>query len=113
MTKQLVMDALPVPMKDEHTEFTVQLKEPGVVRSVAWTLQQKLVMTREGAGFDEVLAMFVEFSPDGPLRNRRFVVIPNGQGVNIPDGHRLEHVGTAVSGNTARVAHVFEIKAAS
>jgi hypothetical protein len=113
MTKALIIDALPVPMKEGHSEFTVQLKDPGAVRSVNWVLQKKLVMGRDGAGFDELLTMFVEFSPDGPMRNRRFVVLPTGQGVNIPDGHRLEHVGSAASGNTGRIAHVYEIKPVS
>lgn len=93
--KALTIDALPVPLKEGHTEFTVQLKEPGIVRSVNWCLQKKLVMSRDGAGFDEVLSMFIEFAPNGPLRTRRFVVLPTGEGVNIPDGHRLVHVGTA------------------
>lgn len=80
----------------------------------AWCLERRLVMSTRGEPqFDEVLTLFVETSPNGPKRNRRFLIIPTGHAVGVPDGHALTFLGTAVSSSTGRVAHVFEVKAVS
>lgn len=112
-SKTLIVGALPVRLAEGQNELAVQINEPGVVRSVAYCLEKRLVMTRGQAQFDEVLTLFVEFRPDGPRRNRRFVVAATGQSLAAPDGYALAHVGTAVSTNTGQVAHVYEVKQVS
>jgi hypothetical protein len=109
MTKAISIGALPVP--EGGHEFTVQIREPGLVHSVAWVLEPKLVLERGQPNFNEVLTLFIETAPEAPLRNRRFVVLETGQKMTVKDGHALKFIGTAASGNTARVAHVFEVKA--
>lgn len=109
-TKTVSIGALPVRLPEGQRELTVQLNDPGIVRSVAWALEQRLVMTRGDAQFSEVLTLFVEFSPTGPKRNRRFLVLATAEQVGVPDGHVLEFVGSAVSTNSGAVAHVYEVK---
>lgn len=109
-TRQITIDAMPVRLSEDSHEFTVQLRDPGIIRCVGWTLEQRLVMTRGEPELDEVLAMFIEFAPNGPMRNRRFVVMATGQLLGVPDGKALAFVGTAISGRTGRIAHVFEIR---
>ncbi len=113
MSKAVAIGAIPLRLPEGKHEIEFQLNDPGVVRSVAWCLERRLVMVRGDAQFDEVLTMFVEYSPTGPKRNRRFVVLPTGQALGVPDGHALTFLGSAISGNTGAVAHVFELRAVS
>jgi hypothetical protein len=111
--KTVAIGAIPLRLPEGQHEIEFAINDPGAVRSVAWCLERRLVMTRGEAQFDELLTLFVEIAPNGPKRNRRFAVYPTGQVVNVPDGYALAHVGTAASMNTGRVAHVFEVKAVS
>lgn len=106
----VAIGAIPIREKADGHEYVFQYPNPGIVRSVAWVLEKRLVMTAGQAGFDEVLTLFVEFSPNAPKRNHRFLVMPTQQEFSVPDGYKLRHAGTAVSSNTGRVAHVFEIE---
>lgn len=112
--KSVVIGALPLRMAEGQHEIGFAINDPGIVRSVAWCLEKRLVMSTRGEPqFDEVLTLFVEITPNGPKRNRRFVVIPTGQVLGVPDGRALAYLGTAVSTNTGAVAHVFEVKPVS
>lgn len=111
--RQVAIGAIPLRLPEGKHEIEFQLNDPGIVRAVAWCPEKRLVMTRGDAQFDEVLTMFVEYSPTGPKRNRRFVVIPTGQAIGVPEGHVLACLGSAISGNTGAAAHVFEVKACS
>ncbi len=111
--KRVAMGAVPLRLAEDQRELAFQLNDPGVVRSVAWVLEKRLVMTAGAPSFDEVLTAFVEYSPNGPKRNRRFLVLETGPIIGVPDGATLVYIGTAVSGNTGRVAHLYEIKAVS
>lgn len=99
-----------VPLDEGKREFTVQFAEPGIVRGVAWTTEQRLVVARGEPAFAEVLTMFVEFTPGAPMRNRRFRVMVTGDTVNVPEGYELEFVGTATSARTGAVAHLYEVR---
>lgn len=112
MSKTVAIGAMPVHLAEGKHEFEVQLRDPGHVRACAFTLQKRLVLTRGEAQFDEILTMFVEINENGPMRRRRFVVTATGAQLGVPDGQVLVFAGTAVSGNTGQVAHVFEVKAA-
>ena len=112
-SKSFMVGAVPLRMSEGEHEIAFQINDPGIVRSVAWCLEQRLVVARGQAQFDEVLTLFVETTPNGPRRNRRFVVLPTGKQISSPDGHALTFLGTATSGNTGQVAHVYEIKAVS
>jgi hypothetical protein len=101
--------ALRVSLPEGKHEFAVQLAEPGVVRSVAWMPEQRLVMTRGEPDFGEILTLFVEFTPGAPMRTRRFLVL-GGQPMNVPDGFELAFAGAAVSPRTGAVAHVYEVR---
>ena len=111
--KIITVVAVPVRLEEGQHEIEFQINDPGMVRSVAWCLEKRLVMTRGDAQFSEVLTLFVELSPSGPKRNRRFLVMATAQQMGVPDGRALVFVGTAVSTNTGAVAHVYEIKAVS
>lgn len=113
MSTTVTIVAIPVRQPDGQHEFTGQLEEPGIVRSVAWCLEKRLVMARGGAQFDEILTLFAEVTPGAPKRNRRFLAMPTGKRIGVPDGYVLDFVGTAASGNTGQVAHVYEVKAVS
>jgi hypothetical protein len=112
-SKVVAVTALPINLPEGQSELVVQINEPGIVRSVTWCLEKRLVMTRGNAQFDEVLTMFIEVSPTGPRRTRRFAVLPTDKKMSVPDGYALEYLGTAASGNTGQVAHLYEVKAVS
>jgi hypothetical protein len=101
---------MPVQLSEGVKEFTVQLREPGLVRGAGFALEQRLVMQQGQAAFNEVLTLFVEFDPNGAMVTHRFAVIPSGVPLSVDNRFHLEHVGTAVSTNTGQVAHVYEIK---
>lgn len=109
--RHISIGAIPLKLPEGQHEVTFSINDPGVVRSVAWCLEKRLVMVRGEAQFDEVLTMFIEYSPTGPKRNRRFLVMATGQDLGVPEGYRLAFVGTAVSQNTGQIAHVYEVKA--
>jgi hypothetical protein len=109
MTKTASIQAMPVKLADDQHELAVQIREPGVVRSVGFALERRLVMAQGQPQFNEVLTMFLETSMDGPLRNRRFAVLATGQSVSCKDGHKLTFIGTAISSNTGRIAHIYEV----
>jgi len=111
--KVVAVGALPLRLPEGTQEIAFSINDPGVVRKAAWALERRLVMTRGEAQFDEVLTLFVEFSPNGPKRNRRFVVVASGEPLSVPDGYTLSYVDTAVSANTGQIAHVYEIRAVS
>lgn len=103
--------AIPVHLPEGGHEVEYTIADPGVVRAVAWTLKQRLIMARGEPQFEEQLTLFIEFSPGAPQRRRRFVVIATGQDLGVPDNHRLLFVGSAVSNQTGQVAHVYEVRA--
>ena len=104
---------MPVELADDQIEMSAAINDPGVVRSVAWCPKPKLVLRHGQPEFDEVLTIFVEVSPNGPRRNRRFLIIPTGKTINVPDGTEVLFIGTALSAHSPRVAHVYEVKALS
>lgn len=113
-SRTVAVGALPIRLAEGQREVAFSLNDPGLIRAVAYVLEKRLVMSTRGeAQFDEVLTLFVEYSPTQPQRNRRFVVMATGETLGVPDGHVLSFVGSAISGNTGRVAHVYEIKAVS
>jgi hypothetical protein len=109
MTKTASIQAMPVQLADGQHELAVQIRDPGIVRSVGFALERRLVMAQGQPQFNEVLTMFLETSMEGPLRNRRFAVLATGQSVSCKDGHKLTFIGTAISSNTGRIAHVYEV----
>lgn len=113
MTRAVCIGALPIRLPEDKHEIEFTIADPGIVRAVAFCLEQRLVMTSGAPSFNEVLTLFVEFSPNAPQRKRRFLLMETGRTVSVPDGHALAFVGSAVSGNTGHVAHVYEIKAVS
>jgi hypothetical protein len=109
--RHVAIGAIPIKLPEGKHEVTFSINDPGVVRSVAWCLEKRLIMARGEAQFDEVLTLFVEYAPTGPKRNRRFVVMATGEDLGVPEGFALSFVGSAISSNTGQVAHVFELKA--
>lgn len=92
------------------TEREYAIAGPGEVRSVAFVPRERLVMARGEPAFDEVLTLFVETDSGQPQRRRRFVIVPTGAVINVPDGRALVFLGTAISPMTRATAHVFELK---
>lgn len=110
--RKAAIGAIPVDLARDKalTEVEYAIAEPGIVRSVAFVSRERLVMARGEPQFDDVLTLFVETDHGQPQRRHRFVVVPTGAIVNVPDGRALVFVGTAISAATGAVAHVFEIK---
>src|SRR5690349_14605088 len=102
-----------LPLRGESQEFEFTIADPGVVRAVSWTLEKRMIAMRGDAQFDEVLTMFIEFTPNATQRRRRFVVVATGQELGVKEGFVPVFVGSAISGNTGQVAHVYEVKAVS
>jgi len=113
MTARIMVGACPVHLEDGKHEFTIQLREPGNVTAVEWMPEERLVVARGEPAFAEVITMFVEAHENGPLRNRRFIVLPTGAPAVVPDGYAARCAGTAISARSGRVAHVFEIREVS
>jgi hypothetical protein len=65
-------------------------------------------MTAGKPDFEEVPVLFVEASPEGPIRKRRFIAIQHGEVFDVGDDERAEW---QVSGLSAKglVVHVFEV----
>lgn len=110
---KITVGEIPLELAGGRKEFEFAIPDPAVVCDVQWKLQPRLIsMAADGAPqFDEVLVLFVQFSPGATQRKRRFVVIETGQEMALKDGFKLVHVGTASSLHTGLVAHVFEVKA--
>ena len=112
-SRKVAVGALPIKLGEGQTEAVFSIADPAVVRAVGWCLEKRLVMVSGQPQFDEVLTLFVEFTPNATQRKHRYLVLPTGQAVGVPDGHALHYVGTAISTQTGAIAHVYEIKAVS
>lgn len=88
--------------------FEIAIRDPGIVRHVAFEQKQKLVMSRGDATFEEVPVLFVEGHQDAPIRKHRYEIIPHGRWCELEDDQRATWVGSGISAN-GMVVHVFEI----
>lgn len=88
--------------------FEVQIRDPGVVRHVAFELKPTLVMTAGRPDFEEVPVLFVEGAFEGTIRKHRFVIIQQGQWCETDDDETATYVATGISGK-GTVVHVFKI----
>lgn len=94
-------------------QFEVGIADPGIVRHVAFTMTQNPILIAGRPQFEERLSMFVEVTGEGTRRNRRFVIMQEGQALTVPDGQRADFQGTAISAQSGLVVHVYELKAVS
>lgn len=90
-------------------EFSLQLRRPGRVCAVGFRVDKRLVMTAGEPEFEERPVMFVEADPDGPLRNRKFALVPTDAPFAVKEGYKASWVATGMSSNTGVVMHLFEI----
>lgn len=100
---------VPIVLAPGAAEFSIQLRRPGVVRGLAFVLQKRLVMTAGEPEFEEQATMFVEADPDGPLRNRKFVLVPMNLPFSVKEGHIVKWAATGMSMHSGAIAHLFEI----
>jgi hypothetical protein len=115
---------VPVPLvpPDGKHEVVIDLRDPGVIRSVSFVLKRREVnidlqgaMTSLARGrlpepeYGEVLTAFVESTRKGPMRARHFLLLGSLVEINVPDGFEARYIGTATSPHTQAVAHVYEL----
>lgn len=101
-----------VPLAAPGTRFVVKIRDPGIVRHVAFERRQKLVMSAGQAGFEEVPVLFIEGHKNAPIREHRFAIVETGEALELEDGEEATWRATNISAG-GRVVHVFEIEAAS
>lgn len=88
--------------------FEIAIRDPGVVRHVAFEMKRSLVMARGEPEFEEVPVLFVEGQHEAPIRKHRFVVIRHGEWCDEGD---VAYVATGISAK-GQVVHVFRVKEA-
>ena len=107
----VMVGAIPIELdrsqKLNEREFAIA--GSGRPRAVAFMMRERVVLTRGNPEFEEVLTLFVETEPNQPQRRHRYVIVATATPINVPDGRRLEYIGTAI-GQSGIVAHVYEIK---
>ena len=103
------LTVVPCPLP-HNGEAKVQLPLPGKVVYIGFRLLPRLVMAQGEPAFDESPCAFVEIDPDNKTAYaRRFAVLLPDQALNIRPGDQAAHVGTAISGMTGTVVHVYEL----
>jgi hypothetical protein len=101
-----------VPLKPEGGPIVVVgLRKPGFVRGAVINLQRKLLSTAAGGPeqFDEELVLHVECDPNGPMVNRKFLVMQPSQVYTPRDGVRAVYAAGARSPATDQTFHIFEL----
>lgn len=88
--------------------FEIQIRDPGIVRYVAFERKQSLVMTAGRPEFEEVPVLFVEGQYEAPIRKHRFIVINHGEWCEVDDGDVATYIATGISARGA-VVHVFKV----
>lgn len=88
--------------------FEIGIRDPGIVRHVAFEMKQTLVMSAGKPEFEEVPVLFVEGQFNAPTRKHRFVVIQHGEWCEPDDGDEATYVASGVSAR-GLVVHVFRI----
>lgn len=106
--KATAIGRVPVAIKAGEVGFMVGLKEPGIVRLVATELVPAIVAMAGQPSLEERPVLFVEYRQDGPVRNRRFLLLREGQAFTPPELRSLEHVGTTIS-QSGMALSLFEI----
>ena len=101
---RLTIAAIPVIVG----EFELSIREPGIVRHIAFEKKAKLVMRAGDAEFEEAPVLFVESSPDAPVRKRKYFTIAHGEVINVTDGDVAVWQGTGMSAR-GLIVHVFEL----
>lgn len=101
---KLTVAAVPVVVG----RFEIAIRDPGIVRHVAFEHKQKLVMSRGEPSFEEVPVLFVEGHENAPVRKHRFECIKHGTWCDLADDEHARWVASGISGN-GLVVHVFEI----
>ncbi len=101
---------IPLGVTPTNAEVSLQIREPGVIRGATFSLHTKLLSIGRQDDIEERLAIHVECDPGGPLRNRRFVVVPPNHAFEPKAGWIAQYVATARSERTGSHAHIFEVK---
>ena len=87
----------------------LKIRDPGVIRHVAFEMRQKLIMENGRPDFEEVPVLFVEAQDNATVRARRYAIIHHGQWIEPDDGEAATWVATGLSARGLLV-HVFELK---
>ena len=81
-------------------EFELNLQEPGVVHQFLMGYEKKKIaiampgMQPGQEVVEELPTLLVEIDPDGPFRKRKFLVVPEGIGL---EADKLVYLGTTLS----------------
>lgn len=105
---KVTIAAVPVPVGT----FEIAIRDPGIVRHVAFEMKKSLVMTAGRADFEEVPVLFVEGRQDAPIRKHRFIVINHGEWCEPDPGDEATYIATGISARGA-VVHVFKVTEAA
>lgn len=102
---RLTIAAMPVVIG--RVELTI--KEPHIVRALGFEMKATLVMTQGRPDYEEVPLLFIEASPDKPVRMRDYCIIKHGESIVVQDDEIAVWVATG-TGRQLGVVHVFEMR---
>lgn len=107
---KVTLGKIPLEFGDHH-ELELQIRAPGIVRSIAYVMSQRLISRDGRPEFDEQLVAFVETSLDGPLRNYKFARLETNKTLVLKDedGVHVEFIGTAIGPATMTETHIFQV----
>ena len=104
--------SVPLTSQDDAGVIALAIRDPGIVRGLTFVMQRRAIVTVNDPPVQEYPVAFVESSPEGELRDRKFALLPSDRMVNPPNGVALKWLATGISpGGT--VAHLFEIEEVS
>lgn len=89
--------------------FELTIKDPGIVRIVGFQRSRALVVSQGEPDFEEVPVLFVESSPEKPVRKHTFCVIKHGSYLDVDEEDELVSWVASGTGAQLGVIHVFEI----
>lgn len=102
--KPVTIAAVPVAI----ARIELSIRDPGIVRHVAFERKPRLVMSKGEPNFEEVPVLFIEGQKDAPIRKHRFEIIEHGKWCEPAGDEVATWVATGISGGGLLV-HVFEI----
>jgi hypothetical protein len=106
---QFAVVTVPLIITAGDFESEPELVDPGIVVGAAFALSKRVVVVAGEPDFEERIVIFVQCAPGFPRRKRRFLVVPPGVPLGVPEGFTVEHRASPISANTGSIAHVYEV----
>lgn len=114
MSVALAMAVVPLERAKGRNDIILNLPAHAKVRAVAFATKKQLVVTAGKPSYADVPVAFIEVDPlDNDLHPRRFLLVPTGATLTVPEGQTAEWCATGFSPDGVQAAHLFEIVAVS